>query len=620
MVPLVTAGLFAVVALGRMLGLPWWAVPSLVLAVAFAGSLAVLSVAGTGVSAGFAAVASGVALGWVAYAAVATPWSEPAVLGLLIPAVFLGLLYPVVRGHHQHAVEEARRQEERARALAEARRWPDLFARVGAKGVTVLDSAETRAGHTLRIGLPASGKVTFSKLEKLAEPLEVASRLRDGAIRFERGDHAGEALMHVSEKDILAQVIPYPDDLSDLTITRPFGIGLYEDGTVCEVTYREVCALIVGFRGSGKSNLMNVKIAQLGRCVDSLIFMIDLKGGRTALPWIQPWLDGKTPRPVIDWVATNREEAERILDAIRRAVDKRAHAGTGGEKITPSPEQPAVILIVDELASIAGMHGSPAFGEGTSNTKLAGKVFEVAQLGRSEAIDAILATQRGTVTMTGGGDLKSQCQLRIGLGVASEADARLIIPDDASVARILPKLKHKGSGVVSDNDGRLSPLKFWRIDTEHSNDAIYRIATELGDRRPEPERLLAEALGDDYAQRWSMERAGHIPAFARAARRLAVAQGTTGEDVRRRFEEITSDLEFGGDEEPAGDAVSPARQKMLDMLRAAGVMGMTPELIRRRLEEQGLGVARQTIQRWLTEEAKAGRVENASFGRWKFTR
>ncbi len=59
---------------------------------------------------------------------------------------------------------------------------------------------------------------------------------------------------------------------------------------------------------------------------------------------------------------------------------------------------------------------------------------------------------------------------------------------------------------------------------------------------------------------------------------------------------------------------------MLDMLRAAGVMGMTPELIRRRLEEQGLGVARQTIQRWLTEEAKAGRVENASFGRWKFTR
>jgi hypothetical protein len=44
-----------------------------------------------------------------------------------------------------------------------------------------------------------------------------------------------------------------------------------------------------------------------------------------------------------------------------------------------------------------------------------------------------MATQRGTVTMTGSADLKSQCALRIGVGVA-KADAQLIVPDDARIA------------------------------------------------------------------------------------------------------------------------------------------------------------------------------------------
>ena len=136
--------------------------------------------------------------------------------------------------------------------------------------------------------------------------------------------------MHVAEKDILALTVPYPGDLSDLTVNRPFRIGTYEDGSVCEILYREVKILLIGITGSGKSNLLNVLIAQLGRCVDTVIFMIDQKGGRAALPWIQPWLEGKTPRPVIDWVATNRDESERMLDALLRGIDARAHSGAGG--------------------------------------------------------------------------------------------------------------------------------------------------------------------------------------------------------------------------------------------------------------------------------------------------
>jgi hypothetical protein len=60
--------------------------------------------------------------------------------------------------------------------------------------------------------------------------------------------------------------------------------------------------------------------------------------------------------------------------------------------------------------------------------------------GRSEAVDLIMATQRGTATMTWGSvDLKSQCALRIGLGVA-KADAQLIIPDDVRIGADLARL------------------------------------------------------------------------------------------------------------------------------------------------------------------------------------
>lgn len=620
-VPLGTGGLYAAVAVAGAARLPWEGVAAAVSLAAFATVIVVASVTGNGVAAGYAAVCGAAASGWVLYAELTSPWTMTAAFALMCPALFLGAGYPVVRGHHQHAIAEAKRRAAEARRAAAARKWPDLLARIGAPGVALAGRVETRAGHTYRLRLPATGKVTFSKLERLTEALETAARLRDGAVRFERGDHAGEVLMHVAEKDILALTVPYPDDLSDFTVNRPFRIGTYEDGSGCEILYREVKILLIGLTGSGKSNLINVLIAQLGRCVDTVIFMIDQKGGRAALPWIQPWLEGNTPRPVIDWVATNREESERMLDALLRGIDARAHSGAGGEKITPTAAMPAIVLIIDEMAVIFGAHGGPRTSEqGTSNTRLAGKGTQIVQLGRSEAIDAILATQRGTVTMTGGGDLKSQCRLRIGLGVASENDARMIIPDNTSLAQMLPKLKHPGSGIVSDGDAKIAPVKFDRLEPGPGNAEIHRIAAELGDRRPEPDAVLTAAFGEDYALRWTMERAGHIPGFAHAAV-LHGGRAPGGDEYDRRFSEIVSGEELAGLGQSVGEpAVNPARKRMLELLERSGVMGITPTALGLRLEAEGMGVVRQTIHEWLAEELDAGRVMKATYGRWKSAR
>jgi S-DNA-T family DNA segregation ATPase FtsK/SpoIIIE len=531
---------------------------------------------------------------------------------LACAALLLGAFWPLAAGHQRKLAERARKEADAARRQAEERRWPELLGKAGCRGVTVTAVEETRAGRTLRLRLPLSGKVTFRKLERSAEVIETIGRLRDGAVRFERGEHAGEVLMHVAENDILAQTVPYPMDVSDLTVNRPFRIGLHEDGSDNEVLFRELCALIVGLRGSGKSNLLNVLIAQLGRCVDTVIFMIDQKGGRAAQPWVRPWLEGRCPRPVIDWIATTRDESERMLNAVLRAIDARAHSGSGGEKITPSAAQPAIILIIDEMAVIFGL-AAAARTAGSSNAVLAGLGARIVQLGRSEAVDAILATQRGTVTMTGGGDLKSQCKLRIGLGVASEADARYIIPDDASVARMLPRLKHPGTGIVSAGDARIAPVKFDRLEPGQIDD----IAARLGYVRPELDPVTMAALGEDYSQRWTAVRAGHIPGFQRAA----VAQGArsaSGDiDWEQQFSEMTAGLDIGPDEERP---LHPARLRMLELLDKAGVMGMTPARLQSALAAEGNGVVRQTIQKWLAEEAGTGRLVRASHGRYKSNR
>jgi hypothetical protein len=282
----------------------------------------------------------------------------------------------------------------------------------------------------------------------------------------------------------------------------------------------------------------------------------------------------------------------------------------------PSPGQPAILLVCDEIAVILGIGtGGPRSSlEGVTNTTLAGLATQLVMTGRSEAIDLIMATQRGTVTMTGSADLKSQCALRIGLGVSSEADARLIIPDDVRIATDLARIRYPGTGIVQQGKhGRVLPVKFYRIEHE----AIDQIAQWCGPIRPHPDPLLAEALGEDYADRWSPWRAAKIPGVSR---RPMVPAGIAAQLGRAddQFAELAAGLGPGTGPAAMGDAGHPARRRAVALLKSAGVRGMTVRGIAEQLAADGREVAHQTIHRWLTEEAAAGRAENASYGRWKW--
>jgi hypothetical protein len=575
-----------------------------------------------GLRTAYAAGCGAVAAAWLAFAGTSAPWAWPAAATLVLAAAALIWLYPRIVDRERRAEEEARRAALAARAQKEKRKWPDLLARIGYPGIRFAGREDTMAGYLVHLQLPGTGRVTYSALAPATEKLEVAARLRHGSLRFERGDQAHKVVLHVAERDVLGETIPFPYADEPLSVVNPIPVGLYEDGQVCAVTLREMATLIVGLRGSGKSNLLNVLLAQLARCADVLIFAIDLKGGRMAAPWIEPWLAGDSRRPVVDWLATDREEAERMLRALQRAVQARSRSGSGGEKIRPSARQPAILLVCDEIAVILGRAmGGPRFGEGVTNTTLAGLATQLVMTGRSEAIDLIMATQRGAVTMTGSADLKSQCALRIGLGVSSEGDARLIIPDDVRIAADLARLRHPGTGIVQQGkQGRVLPVKFFRIEHE----MISEIAGQWSQIRPGPDPLLEEALGEDYARRWDPDRADKIVASRHAAVPAAIA-APVPEPV---LEAAPAPLAIA----PAGDepaqlagpdghdeaADAGSRRRMVAMLQAAGVRGMTVRAIAEQLALNGRDVAQQTIYRWLNEELVDGRVEDASYGRWKW--
>jgi hypothetical protein len=483
--------------------------------------------------------------GWLAGAALSSPFNGWVGMAAAAGTAVATAGYPAMR-HTQLGWESALRAR-RVRPVAdqpmvveqvsrdpEAARWEALFAKAGAPGMTYRDRVPTRCGFSLLMRLPDNGKITVAGLAGRVERIEIAAGWSEGCVTVERATNeqgralAREVWVHVDVEDVLSQIIPMADEHSPLSINEAFTVGKYADGEPIYLKLREVAALIVGVRGRGKTNLLNVIIHQLSRCTDVTIWMIDLKGGRAVKPWLRPWLEGKVKRPVLDWVATDRFEAHRMLVGARALIDQRGRSGVGGSKIRPKRGLPAVIVICDEIAALVGMRSGPKSardGQGETAAALANILTGCIQLGRSEAVDFVLATQRSTVTMIGNGDLKSQCEMRIGLGVTTPQDARSVFEGNSVAARMLNKLKDKatrGAVLVQDGDGsRIAPGKsFFMGDDEEGLRMIYRAAelhanypAPLDDAGQEAVDTAVRGLGDGqagYYDRWAQDRADHL--------------------------------------------------------------------------------------------------------------
>jgi len=559
---------------------------------------------GSGALTQLAAGAGITASAWLAYVHHAGIWHAAALIMWALGALVYTVAGAIAYAKHLVVLDKAEAEHERARNTAELRRWTDMLAGVGIEGVTATRVVKTRVGHTITYTLPKDGTVKIQTLRDVAERLDISRELQPGSTEFGVGRHAGEVVMQSRERDVLKDAVPYPMDLSPLTINEPFDIGWSEDGSLCLILFREVRLIIIGETGAGKTNLLNVLIAQLSRCVDVIIFGIDIgKSGRLLAPWLRPWINKQTNRPVIDWPATDRAEAERVLASLINLVKARSRAFAGkNAKIEPTAGQPTYVVVIDEAADLFTTDETreyrDKYAEGQPTPRvLSWLATQIVNKGRSEAVDAIIGTQRSVASHVPS-NIKSQCAYRIGLGTTTIGEAANLMPDSPIAQKIMAIMRHAGTGVVWRKDKRPHADKFYQLEDP---EIIARIAEHVGDHiRPEPNEFDRAALGSDYASRWQ-----------RLAPLLAEWSDMADASQQGMFEQIVAQL-------PDPEAGMRTWQKRArEIVGKHGRVGVRPGVVLRQLDAENITVDRATLQRWLRTQANDGFMENTRHGMWR---
>lgn len=379
--------------------------------------------------------------------------------------------------------------------------------------------------------------LTFKQFssEQTIERLERLLGLSAGAIRVEkiRGpdgrESSSEIFIHLDIVDVLARNLAYVDDDTPVSCRDAFEVGKFADGTPIMLTLAEIHAMIIGATGAGKTNVLHILVARLSRCYDAVIIALDMKGGAFLRPWLQPWVDGKTSRPIFYWVAVELAEAYRILQGLLALAKRRGRMvgkAPHGSKWRPTRKEPALFVFVDELSELAGQHAYQKAEEpgGPTTSKAAKLLTRLVILCRGLGIWFILGTQRNTVDMSGSGTTNTQIRLRIGMQVTNSTDASKIFGHSNSLAsRQLSRLRHDGSVLVQKGQmgSRIMPGKWEFFGDDDDIIANAERVCLARDRNPEMEgpaqeldppslAALAPYMGPDDSRWMDMDRIGWL--------------------------------------------------------------------------------------------------------------
>jgi len=343
----------------------------------------------------YAALTLTAAGSWLAAATRLGPWRDPlpTLLGLAVLAA--GLPWWTHRRRRMRVTVDRTIQA-----------WPNIAEAIGLAGSRVLSAVVDLWGWRARLSLRPGQ--TVADVIAHVPAIESGLGTRPGAVRVEPDPaHAGRALIRVLAADPHASAIAWPG-VSVRSVTRPIALGVFEDASPVRVLLLRRHGLLGGIAGSGKSGVLNVIVANLAACADVVLWAIDLKGGMELRPWAS----------CLDRLATTPAEAARMLRDAVRIVEARAHAMSDGSARVwePSPQHPALVIIIDEYAELA--ENAPAAAEAADS---------VARRGRAVAVTLLAATQRPTQQAMGKGAVRSQMDVRLCLRVRERRDVDLIL-------------------------------------------------------------------------------------------------------------------------------------------------------------------------------------------------
>jgi DNA segregation ATPase FtsK/SpoIIIE-like protein len=308
---------------------------------------------------------------------------------------------------------------------------------------------------------------------------------------------------------------------------------------------------------------------------DVLLWGIDFAGGTALIPW----------QRCFGRIATTPTEARAVLENACAviAVRNRWLVHHGRDAWRPTPEAPALVIPVDELAELVEQLPDAA-------TYLDG----IARLGRKTAVTLLVATQRPTQEALGGGALRAQLTVRVCLRVTEPADGELILGRGKAKQGYRPDLLDAPGKLLTwdpPDHTRPVPAKAYTLDRGR----IRQLVTGAQDPVPELDADSAAALGRQNA-----------PDQGPPEREIAPEGRTTPTypEAPSALDEPTTVIEDAGDTDPLA--------ALLAALRAAGSRGAkVAELA------HAVGRAKTWVYERLQDLHRQGQVERAGHGRWR---
>lgn len=444
---------------------------------------------------------------WCSLAIHGGPWSTGMLASLV--AGTLGLGAAMAGAHHveEKAVEKQAEEEAAARkaslagqAAEIAAEWEKRLAEV-CPGLLVkivgVEQWESGVGYTL--DGQCAGGTKWRDFTNYQDSLAAVAELDEGCgVTVGPGANRGAVLFDVTTRNALREDAPYPADYQRRSLNDPASYGIYRDGSQAAVVMRQRSGLTAGRRGSGKTNLMNCKLANQAQMVDNLAWVIDLNGGGLALAWLHAWHKaGRPGRPPIDAVADTSEKALEMAKALLRIAKQRKHGykyleiEANDDKLPVSAAVPGITLNNDEIAELF----SPRAMRDPILREVAATLVQVQELGRAVACNVENAALRATQDVISEPQVLKQSALKIGLK-SDEVEMNYLFGwnDRPSV----DEAPYAGCGFMKVDDEQAKPFKAYRI----TPNQIYDIVRVTADWHPELDELSRKAAGEWYERRW----------------------------------------------------------------------------------------------------------------------
>ncbi|MEE2041564.1 hypothetical protein Q8791_30515 [Nocardiopsis sp. CT-R113] len=438
--------------------------------------------------------------GWLTWCLSTTPWDVNSMLTLVVGSAISAGLAPLARGGRPAHTAQGGALVLNATSRTE-REWEQRLGRIVHRTpfrVTRTVAWETGAGFTLHVDLPSG--VTRKSLETHTDALAADARLPEGCgVELDKAESRGSVRLHVATVDRMRSSIDYPEDYSPRSIMDPIVLGEHRDSSPAQVMWREHSALFSGQRGSGKTTILNVGTAGVGRCTDALIWHIDLTGGGLSRAWLDPWLKGEVERPALDWAACTPADAHAMVTAALGIAKGRKASGfekkmAADVSLLPiGADLPQIMLFADEGKTLLNPSSRGIIA------KIRDGLEELQDIARDSAVNPVLSTLRATADTLNAG-IKKGAVTRVAMAGSDDEELAYLLGWKRNLS--VDDLAGPGTAYLTDGQ-EIRPMRGYNLTPRR----VAEISRTISARRPELEQESRTAAGAAYLNRYERMRA-----------------------------------------------------------------------------------------------------------------